>query len=237
MSYKIAVISDIHGNLEALKSVMNHIEKQKISHDNIYNMGDCVGYNPFPNEVVDYLRKHQIKSIMGNYDESVANHTSYDNIQIVKSPKNAMAWTKENTRSGTKSYLQKLPRQLSVTLGEKSLLLTHGSPNSIKEYVYEDDLKLQIEIARTVSEDIILMGHTHYPYIKKVREKYFINVGSVGRPKDGDPRACYCILEINDQVRAQFMRVEYDTNATAKAILASQLSDEYANHVLTGSVK
>jgi len=236
MSQKIAIISDIHGNLEAFKSVLDHILSQGLSNHQIYCLGDSVGYGPHPNEVLELLQTNQIVSILGNYDQSVAFKDKTEVQLIPKSPKNAMAWTQINTKDNTKAYLRNLKQNLSITIGTYTLLLTHGSPNSIKEYVYESDAELQESISHFLEEEILLMGHTHYPYIKKVNNKTFINVGSVGRPKDGNPSACYCMLELGKEVTAEFVRVAYNHEATAEAIKNSTLSDEYIDHVLSGSI-
>ncbi len=239
MGKKIAIISDIHGNIEALNSVLKDLSDRLIESRHIYCLGDLVGYGPRPNEVIDTIRKNGIQTILGNYDEAVGfflptcGCTIESENDRIKT-QNSLHWTVENTTDINKSFLRDLEEQLVLEVEEFRLLLTHGSPFSINDYVYESELEKQEEIAENLDEDIILFGHTHYPYFKYVKDKLFINPGSVGRPKDGDNRASYGILEFTDIINVHFVRVPYDVEKVATEIEQSELLNSFAQILRTG---
>lgn len=236
---KIVFISDIHGNVEAFKRVLADIQERNIDMSQVYCLGDSVGYGTRPDEVIDLLKRSEIVSILGNYDEAVGFYLptcgcNINNDNDKAKTKNALSWTVEHTSAENKEYLREFEEQLTLKILEKSILLTHASPISITDYLFEDDREKQEEIAEELEEDIIVFGHTHIPYVKEVKGKLFINVGSVGRPKDGDNRACYCILTIGDKVEVEFVRVSYDIEKMAKEILESELMDSFATVLRTG---
>ena len=239
MGKKIAVISDIHSNIEALNSVLKDISDRQIKTQDIYCLGDLVGYGPRPNEVIDSIRNNNIQTILGNYDEAVgfflptcgcSIESESDRIKT----QNSLNWTVQNTTDLNKSYLRDFEEQLVLEIEGYRLLMTHGSPFSINDYVYEYDAEKQEEIAENLDEDVILFGHTHYPYHKNVKNKLFVNPGSVGRPKDGDNRACYGIFEFADEVNVQFIRVPYDVEKVAVEIEQSELLNSFAQVLRTG---
>lgn len=239
MAIILVFISDIHGNIEALESVIKDIKDKQISLENIYCLGDLVGYGPRPNEVIELIKKCNIKTILGNYDEAVGFYlpTCGCNIDTPRDKiktQNSLNWTGQHTSENNKEFLRDLEEQISLEIRDYELLLTHASPYSINDYIYENDTEKQEEIAENLEEDIVVFGHTHYPYYKKIKDKLFINIGSVGRSKDGDNRACYCIVEIGEIVNIQFVRVPYDVEKVAKEIEKSELLDEFAELIRTG---
>ncbi len=187
---RVVFISDIHANAEAFKAVLQDIEDRKIPLSNVYCLGDSVGYGTKDNEVLDLLQEKRIVSVMGNHDEGHAFHMKNDGIS-------------DNNRD----FLKNLERSITLSLFHKTILLTHGSPKSISDYIFEEDSEKQEEIADTIAEDIIVFGHTHKSYRKIVKGKLFINVGSVGKPKDGNPKPCYTIVTFADDVLVEFVRV------------------------------
>ena len=231
---KIAVFSDIHGNIQALEAVWQDIQGQ--NPDEIYCLGDLVGYGANPNEVVDFIRGHKVMTIMGNYDEGVGLERDtcgcvYRDDRLEKLGALSIWWTRQHTTAENKAYLVSLPMEFRPHPG---LLLVHGSPRRINEYLPEDRPDITFErIAKMAQAKRILYGHTHIPYEKAIAETHFINIGSVGRPKDGDPRAGYVILE-GDQL--EFRRLEYDVQSAATAIRGSDLPDYYADELETGGV-
>jgi predicted phosphodiesterase len=115
------------------------------------------------------------------------------------------------------------------------VLLVHGSPRKMNEYLFEDrPLSSFQRLAASSNADLIVFGHKHRPYVKDVDGVLFVNAGSVGKPKDGDWRACYVVLEVADRVSASFRRLEYDVEAAAAAIRATDLPHEFATDVETG---
>lgn len=238
---RIAFISDIHGNIEALKAVLRDIYEKGIPSEDIYCLGDLVGYGPRPNEVIECIKDQEIQCILGNYDEAVgfflptcgcSIESELDRIRT----RNSLGWTTEHTSDKNKQFLRELEEQIALEVRGITILLTHGSPFSINDYVYEDDIEKQQDIVSESVDDIIVFGHTHFPYYREVEGKLFINAGSVGRPKDGDNRACYCILEADQDISANFFRVSYDVEAVAKEIEESELFDEFADVLRKGKV-
>ncbi|ABW18668.1 metallophosphoesterase family protein [Alkaliphilus oremlandii] len=239
MTKKIALIADVHGNIEALKNVLKDISERQIDNRDIYCLGDLVGYGPRPDEVIQLIIEKNIHSVLGNYDEAVGFYLptcgcSIESENDRMKTKNSLSWTVENTSDENKEFLRELEEQISLEIEGYQLLLTHGSPISINDYIYENDLEKQEEIVEVLEEDILVFGHTHYPYYKKVNNKLFINPGSVGRPKDGDNRACYCIVEFGEKIDVEFIRISYDIEKVAKEIEQSELLDVFAQVLRTG---
>lgn len=136
--------------------------------------------------------------------------------------------------AGNKEFLRALRNEIRFEADGRRVLLVHGSPRRMNEYLFEDRPLSSFErLARSSDADIIVFGHTHRPYVKRAADVLFVNVGSVGKPKDGDPRACYAVLDTAAGT-AQFIRVAYDIRKVAAAIRASALPDEFATDVETG---
>ncbi|PYR89414.1 MAG: hypothetical protein DMF84_24640 [Acidobacteria bacterium] len=147
----------------------------------------------------------------------------------------SFAWTKARVTPENKAYLQMLVKEIRFEADGKRVLLVHGSPRKINEYLFEDRALSSFQrLAATSNADIIVFGHTHKPYTKSVDGVTFLNVGSVGKPKDGDWRACYAVLDTTDMPSAVFRRVEYDVKQAAAAIRATELPDEFALDIETG---
>ncbi|KUO76897.1 MAG: hypothetical protein APF77_21700 [Clostridia bacterium BRH_c25] len=238
MQDKVAFISDIHGNYEALKTVVNDIKNKGINMSNVYCLGDLVGYGPRPNETLELLKQHEIISVLGNYDEAVGFYLPNCGCNINSEndklkTQNSLTWTANHTSEQNKEYLRTLEERLSIEYYGIQILLTHASPYAISEYIFEDNLEIQKEIASEIEEDIIVFGHTHLSYHKWVNGKLFINAGSVGKPKDGDNRACYCILDVPNRL-VEFVRVSYDIEKVAKEIISSDLLDVFAEALRQG---
>lgn len=233
---KFAVLGDIHGNFEALKAAYDAVLSTKA--EKIYHLGDLGGYAPFVNEVVDFLINHNIEGVQGNYDETVANDREHCGCRYEDPVQEEMAsqsflWTKQHATKKTKDYLRALPFSLEFMAGGKKVLLFHATPSKNNLYWYEDRPdKFFREMASKTDADILIYGHTHKPYRKDMGNRIFINVGSVGKPKDGDPRACVAFVEVSSAgVEVEFMRVPYDIEKTAAAIVASGLPSYFANRL------
>ncbi len=236
---KIAIFGDIHGNLEALKAAYSAAISAKA--EKIYHLGDLGGYAPFVNEVVDFLVWHGIEGVQGNYDETVANDREHCGCKAEDPVQEEMAnlsfdWTKQHASQKTSEYLKRLPFSISFQSEGKKVLLFHASPGKNNLYWYEDrPQKFFREMAGKVDADVMIYGHTHKPYRKDMNNKIFINAGSVGKPKDGDPRACVTLVEITkDEVVTNFLRVNYDVSKTVEAIVASALPAYFAEKLKAG---
>jgi putative phosphoesterase len=231
---RVAVFSDIHANLPALEAVLADIATVGV--DVRHGLGDLVGYAPWPNEVLERLQAEGIISVMGNYDEGTGFDMAecgcaYTNPVEKALGDQSFAWTKAHTSDANKAWLRSLPREIRFEADGKRYLLVHGSPRRINEYLYEDKPDATFaRIAEGANADVIVCGHTHRSYDKSVSPARFINDGSAGKPKDGDPRACWALLDTATGA-VEFRRVEYDVERTAKAILTSDLPDEFAVQV------
>lgn len=235
---RIAVFSDVHGNLHALRGVWEDIER--MHPDATYCLGDLVGYGAYPNEVVEFLRGHETPCVMGNYDEGVGFDLhqcgcAYTGSEERRLGEASFEWTKAQVSPENKAWLQKLPLQIRLEDQRPSLLLVHGSPRKVNEYLYENRSKASLErIASLAGTDLLLFGHTHFAYEKRVGKTLFVNVGSVGRPRDGDARAAYAWLTLGARTHVEFRRVAYDVAAAASAVRRSGLPAEFAEKLEHG---
>ena len=245
---KIALLSDVHANLPALESVLAHID-QRTDLNAVYHLGDLVGYAPWPNEVVALLRDRGITGVAGNYDSTVATAYAhcgckYEDPRQEELSHISYAWTIEHTTDATKQVLGALPFRIDVRpfgghRGGARLILVHGNPVLNTVYWTEDrpdSFAVQMaELAGARSGDVIAFGHTHKPWHKQIDGIDFVNTGSVGRPKDGDPRAGYVALTFSEEmVEVEFVRVEYDVERTCAAILESTLPNDFADYLRSG---
>ncbi len=238
---RLAIFSDVHGNRHALDAVLADIERRKP--DASYCLGDLVGYGAFPNEVVERIHAGNFPSVMGNYDDGVGFDRdecgcAYKEERDRALGDRSLAWTKTRVTAGNKALLRGLLPEIRFEADGKRLLLVHGSPRKMNEYLFEDRPVSSFQrLAASSNADIIVFGHTHKPYVKEVDGVWFVNAGSVGKPKDGDPRACYVLLDTAATNPATFVRVEYDVAAAAAAIRASGLPHEFAPDVETGGTR
>jgi len=246
---RYALISDIHANLPALEAVLADIAARP-GVDATYHLGDLVGYAPWPDETVERLRTAGIPGIAGNYDSTVATQAPhcgcrYEDPRQEELSHLSFAWTLAHTSSDTAAYLGTLPfridlRPLGGHAAGPTVTLIHGNQVLNTVYVHEDRTddflaKMGAGIGARAG-DVVCFGHTHKPWHRVVEGTHFVNTGSVGRPKDGDPRAGYVLLDVaaDAGVRVDTVRVAYDVEAAARAIVASTLPDEFADYLRTG---
>ena len=229
---RIALLSDVHANLHALDAVLAHIAARG-DIDARYHLGDLVGYSAYPNEVVARLAEEGVAGVSGNYDTTVAHGYKHCGCRSENPEQEALAhisfeWTCRTVTTETKRALASLPfrldlRPLGGHLAGPTLVLMHATPSSNLVYVTEDRsddfLRRMATQAGARPGDVLAFGHTHKPWTRTVGEVLFVNTGSVGRPKDGDPRAAYVVLDFSAQEpSATIERVPYDVMA-AKAAL------------------
>jgi putative phosphoesterase len=235
---KIAVISDIHGNLAALQAVLKDIETKGV--DFIICAGDLVGYGPQPNEVISILRESNISSVMGNYDQAVANSQSscgcnYTDDELARAGAASLCWTSGILTDESREYLLRLPFELDIGTDNSSVKIVHGSPRRINEYLHQELSDKEVNaLLMECTAEVLVCGHTHIPYIKALGGKLLVNAGSVGKPKHGDPRASYCIIEINGCNKAEICYIEYDCESTARKIIETGLPELFAKSIRTG---
>lgn len=245
---RLALISDVHANLPALEAVLQDIDV-RANVDATYHLGDLVGYAPWPNEVVARLREKGIVGISGNYDSTVGLNykhcgCKYEDPRQEELSHVSFEWTKANTSVDTKAYLATLPfrldtRPLGGHASGPALVLVHGTPTLNTVYWTEDrsdDFCLKMaRLAGLKAGDVIAFGHTHKPWHRTIEGIHFVNTGSVGRPKDGDWRAGYVLLDVGtDGVNVEFVRADYDVEQAARGILESDLPDDFAEYLRTG---
>jgi len=239
---KRALISDIHSNIEALQAVLDDIRQQGV--EEIYCLGDIVGYGPNPRECIDEVMKCKV-CLLGNHDQGAL----FDPEGFNTGAERAIFWTRAQLENGGGratdghrrwDFLGELPRNHQ----EGNFLFIHGSArNPLNEYVFPEDIynRRKMEKIFALIERYAFQGHTHVPGVftedfrflspdeinyefRLTGAKCMVNVGSVGQPRDGDPRACYVILE-DDLVR--FRRVEYPFDTTIQKIYAVPELDNF----------
>lgn len=236
---KIAVISDIHGNLHALEAVLKDIGCRGIT--KVYCAGDLVGYGPRPDEVINVIRKNNIPTVMGNYDDAIGNMRlicgcDYRDEESQRLGERSIAWTRDNTSEAGKNWLRELPPGIRLSDSGMEILFVHGSPRALNEYLFEDTGEGYLnQLLLKSGVDAIVCGHTHLPYFKKLPGGYIVNAGSVGKPKHGNPNATYIILETEiKSLFAETVEVFYDYEKTAVEIERSGLPGQFAQIIRTG---
>jgi len=234
---KVALIGDIHANLPALGAVLNDARKQKVQA--IWNLGDFVGYGPYPEQVVQRIHHEQILSIIGNYDLKVLDFPQKkEKWRKKKAPKKYLAfrWAYENISESSRTYLRSLAQEQRLEIHDQRILLTHGSPASNEEHLYPDTPQSRfLELAELANADVVACAHSHVPFTVETNGVTFVNPGSLGRPQGNDPGASYALLEFDhDKLTVCHRRIEYDVHHYARIIQALGLPDEFAQMILQG---
>jgi putative phosphoesterase len=237
----ITIFGDIHGNFPALEAVLADIEQRGLR--NLYCLGDLVGYGTFPNEVISAIRERDIPTIKGNYDVGVGNNSddcgcAYKTEAAKALGQQSIAWSNANTTDENKAFLRGLCSHIRLEMDGLRVLLVHGSPRKVNEYLYADRPDSSLErILDQAKADVMVCGHTHLPYHKILPSgRHVINAGSVGKPKDGDPRAGYVVLDVDDgAVQVKFVRVVYDVMKTVEAIQSTTMPLEFASMLQTAT--
>ena len=245
---RLALISDIHANLPALEAVLDDI-RARGDVDAVYHLGDLAGYAPWPDETVARIRAEGIAGVAGNYDSTVAADYKHCGCRYEDPRQEALShlsydWTRRYVSPETKRFLGALPfrldlRPLGGHVPGPRVILVHGAPTLNTLYWTEDrgdDFCLKMaEQAGARAGDVLCFGHTHLPWTREVQGIRFVNTGSVGRPKDGDWRAGYAVLSVDESgASAEFVRVGYDVDRTMDAIRRSELPDDFAEYLRTG---
>jgi putative phosphoesterase len=233
----IALLGDVHANLPALEAVLADASRRAA--EAIWNLGDFVGYGPFPDEVVTRFQALGATSIVGNYDLKVLKFPEKKNKwRKSKLPQKWLAfqWAYEHLSEGNRAYLRALPKEVRLEIAGWSILLTHGSPASNEEALTPDtpQERLRALLPRAKAQ-VIVCGHSHRAFTRRVDGAWFINTGSVGRPDDGDPRAAYAILQIEAEgLQVEHFRLAYDIERTAAALRAYGLPEAFARMLFQG---
>jgi diadenosine tetraphosphatase ApaH/serine/threonine PP2A family protein phosphatase len=253
---KMAVLSCIHGNYEALDAVLLDIDHHHA--EKIVCLGDLVGYSPYPNAVVEMIRSLDIPTVQGCWDEDIVEglnscECSYPSMLAEKRGKAAHEWTNQKIQPETRSFLADLP----LSLREDNLCFVHGSPHSQHEYLLPDvNAFLALERVLSTGADVLFCGHTHVPYVRSLNAgelkatvkqpgeaeemlsfaaplKRIINVGSVGEPRHGRPNATYVLYDIETE-QVTLREVPYDYHKTCAAIVEKGLPSIFAWRLAQG---
>jgi predicted phosphodiesterase len=231
---RIAILTDIHSNYPALERALSIIEKTNI--DRIFCLGDIIGYGPFPNECVDLVREHCNGVVVGNHDFGLIGKTPLSGFN--KLGKKALQWTKKQISDQNLEFLNNLPLRIE----ENNITFVHSSPADPSEWTYITTINDVQDAFEAFSTQLCFFGHTHIPSIigedlsiNQFRKdcRFLINTGSVGQPRDGDPRAAIGILDTNNW-SYELMRFEYDVARTTEAIMKSGLPNMLAKRLING---
>lgn len=239
MERRLALFSDVHGNLPALDAVLEDIGAAQIR--DTYCLGDLVGYGPDPAGVIDRIRSSRIPTIRGNYDDGVGNRRGgcgcyYATEEARQDGAASYAFTDAALGAGDHQWLTELPDELRIEMGGLRVLLAHGSPRKINEYLLPDRTDRQLaRLADEADADVVCVGHVHIPYHRMVtgsdgRMVHYVSSGSVGKPKDGDPRACWVELGVDGDrdLTVRVHRVDYDIDIVAERIVSAGLPERFA---------
>jgi putative phosphoesterase len=236
---KIALFSDIHANLPAFEAFLKDLDNRKA--DAIYCLGDLVGYNVWPNEIINEIRKRGIATLAGNHDLKVKALPKITKEELTTTGKN---YAYHIIEPENRAYLLSLPSHIKLEFNlngkEFNILMVHGSPRSVDEYFLENTDSAYVEELMNESvANILCVGHSHKPYHRIInQDKQVINIGSVGKPKDGNPLGCYVMLTLfisaENPIEVDFIRFDYDIEKAAKGIEDSPLPDEFAERLRDG---
>ncbi len=228
---KIAVISDIHSNTDALNAVVSDLG----TYDKLLCLGDIVGYGAEPNEIVAMIKDLEPDLVIcGNHDYASA---TGDVSGFSSHAAQAALWTKKVLKPENREFLRKLSMTEALKVDGVNIVAYHGSPREpLMEYIYPGlPESLLLSLLDIAGGDLLLMGHTHFPMHYKFRSGAIMNPGSVGQPRDHDPRASYAIIDINEgQVNFTNRRVEYDVESAATKIRHMGLPPFLADRLFEG---
>ena len=239
---RYGIISDIHGNLEALEAAINALSREKI--DKYLCAGDIVGYGADPGECIKKTRGLDAITVCGNHD--AASSGLIDTLNFTEPAKNAVKWTKGHLAESDASFL----RGLDFVFKNKHLTLTHGALEEPEEFNYIFDKKAALGTFDMMDTPVCFVGHSHRPLVLSYKsnaveisgdmkadlsgaEKLIVNVGSVGQPRDGDPRLCYCIYD-TDIGSVRLKRLPYDVDKAQRKIVEAGLPSAFAYRLGVG---
>ena len=223
---RIAIVSDVHSNLQALEEVKRRLDDAGV--DFVLSAGDAVGYGANPNKCCTILKDWVRHSVLGNHDlAALRGDPSSMNPYAAK----AILWTSRQIDESSRGYLESIKESAHSDAGGHKIEVRHGSIRSIWEYVYEEDLSE--DMLRQSEAEVLVLGHTHVPFARRYEGGMIINPGSVGQPRDGDPRASFGILQ-TEPLSFEIHRVEYDIDGASEAILKAELPEFLADRLFKG---
>lgn len=227
---KWAIISDIHSNFDALNSMIERLDDCEM----VINAGDTVGYGPEPEKCINAVKNNnKIKSVLGNHDYSVLtlNTAGLNDLAV-----QAVMHNSKNISDESRKFLKSLPENMKVDINGFKVFVCHGSPLSINQYVYEDTpaetLNLWLEKTNC---NAIIMGHTHRVFVKKLKNGWILNPGSVGQPRDGNPKSSCLIADFGkNDLKIEVKRIPYNIESVNKKIKNEKLPEFLADRLYDG---
>lgn len=240
---RIALLGDVHANLPALEKVLSHAGNLGVQE--YWNIGDFLGYNAFPDQVVERMRKPGFSNIIGNYDLKVLDFPQKDKKwRKRKHPSKWLAfkWAFENLSPENREYLSALPEELCLSRKGQYFLLVHGSPASNEELLGNLTPQARLRELMNIAEQkyevefaAIICGHSHQAFTRRVDNTLFINTGSVGRPGDGSPRTAYAFLALRaGELQVSHYRLDYDVSAATAGIQRAGLPAAFSEMIREG---
>jgi putative phosphoesterase len=217
---QLGVVSDIHSNLVALEDVLAAMPDV----DRLVCAGDVVGYNPWPAECVDELRERNVPTVMGNHDRMVATGRNFRGNGMARA---GVEYAKEELNDVQRAWVENLPRER--TLADGRVKVVHDHPEVTDKYTYPEEFGPHL----LGSEDVLILGHTHVQHHEVYDDGVVLNPGSVGQPRDRDPRAAFAVVDLDDLTVTEH-RVEYDVEAVQEAVREAGLPPGTADRLTEG---
>jgi putative phosphoesterase len=234
---KLGLISDIHGNLEALETVLKALKLEAV--DLVLCAGDLVCYGANPNEVIELLHTQRIPCVTGNYDyacafdlPNVSRSSSSRESEVLK--QTVLQWTKVNLTSSSQHFLQTLPWRSDFVFEDTRVALFHAGLEHLDENYISQEAKAFKDLSERVKSNVVVFGHTHMAFTNQIGRVLFVNPGAVGRSLDGDVRAAYATLELPSK-QVELRRLEYNLDHTVNAIRKSGMPSVVAELVKKGA--
>jgi putative phosphoesterase len=237
----LAVLSDLHGNLSALEAAEADLARRKV--DQVLILGDLVGYLSRPNRVVQRVALRMAQKnwrvIAGNYDLAVVAGGDEGAERFLKPgigemPRRVFDWTCDKVNPQIRELLATLPQSLSFEISGVTSMAVHGSPDGIRDYVFPDRPQEHLDAWLEQSgAKCIFMGHTHQPFARKLPQGLVVNPGSLGQPKDGDPRPSYALVDL-ESLKAKIIRLDYDLEAEAELLREAGLPERSIEKLKNG---
>ncbi|MBL8798371.1 MAG: metallophosphoesterase family protein [Planctomycetia bacterium] len=238
---RIAVLGGIYNNYLALAAALDDVQRRSV--EAIFCLGDLGAFGPHPDRVFPLLHEHHVRCIQGNYDNSLGNglddcQCGYTDPRDNHFARISYAYTYRHTSPANRAWLKELPAQRRLQLGKYRVLLCHGSPRQMNEFLWESTTPTHFleYLADEHQADVTLTTHTGIKWHRTLsRDRHFVNVGVLGRPEnDGTTNVWYAVLEARPVFRVEFVPVVYDHQRLAAEMRAEQLPEEFVQTVLTG---
>lgn len=229
MTRTVALISDIHGNLPALRALAPALEEA----DAVLCLGDLVGYYPWPNEIVKTARSGEWLCVRGNHERALATRNYSD---FGEKAQTSLRWTENALSPENLDWLTTLPDERDVEINNVTVHLVHGSPGDPDRYVMPDTLDIALRgMLENGGGDVLALGHTHRPMLKEFKTGAVMNPGSAGQPRDGDPRASLAMMNISEEGTVfEFVRTPCDVDEVKKAVECEGLPSRLWERLLAG---